>query len=125
MKRFLILIFLLVPSLAFASQKVFYDQISNLRIVDISGQKTKKDIVKEFNLVNIDSVQELTIDETQEGVKVIGNGTLVKYNYVAEAQKEAEKKKETKEYKEFLIKQKLGLLDSDWLNLKEALGLSQ
>ena len=123
MKKFLILTFLLIPSLAFASQKVFYDSLSDLQIVDVSGQKTAEQIVEEFGLGSADYVQEVTIDEAQESVKINEDGNLVKHNFVAEAQKKAAADKENREYKETLIKNKLGLSDSDWLDLKEALGL--
>lgn len=123
MKKILILIFLLVPSLATASQKVFYDSVSDLQIVDVSGQKTKGKIVEEFNLENTDFVQELTIDETQEAVRINGYDEIVKYNYVIENEEKKGEEREIREYKESLIKNKLKLTDSDWADLKQALGL--
>jgi len=124
MKKYFVLVFLLVPSLAFASQKVFYHSLDGLQIVDVSGQKTIEQIVEEFDLVDASFIQEIIIDETQESVRINESGQLVKYNYKLEAQQRADERKEIKERKEFLIKKKLGLTDSDWVDLKEALGVN-
>ena len=111
-----ILIFMMSLSNCFAGNKVFYDPISGKEIIDVSGNKTKEQIKKEFNLTQ---VEEVTLGK-DEGHR-IKNGTIEKYGHKAENDAIKAQKEANRQEKEDSIKQKLGLTNKEFQDLKEAL----
>ena len=98
-------------------RRIFYNQDKNLQIDDVSGLKTKGEILEQYNLLDC---QEIEIDELQETVRII-DGKLTKYNYKEENAKLKIEKEEEVKNKKNIIKQKLNLSDEELKMLKEVL----
>lgn len=118
MKFFItILLISILASFAFADQKAFYDTVTKKYIVDVSGKKTKEQILLEFNLTNC---QEIAFDETFEGARII-DGNLEKYNYIQENKDIADLEEAKQKQKEAVLKEKLNLTDEDLEILRDKL----
>lgn len=118
MKFILIVFFIFITTNCYAN-KVFYDSKTGLKIVDLSGEKTKEDIKKEFGVS--DQVEEVKLDKDE--TTKIENGKLSKFNYLEEERKVKENKEKQRKSKVKKIKQTLNLTDQEWKDLKEALGI--
>ena len=96
MKYILILILFFTCSISIcnAEQKIFYDKVTGMQVVDVSNKKTIEQIKQEFGLTDIDVI---TVDEKCEGAKII-DGQLTKYNH-AEETREYQENKEAEEIK--------------------------
>jgi len=114
MKIFICL--LLMSGICYADQRVFYDSVTKTEILDVSGKKTIDQIKVEFGLSNV----EMVIIKANESAHV-ENNKLVKYDYVQENQDIRDVEKAEKDVKKNKIKQKLGLTEADWKDLKDAL----
>jgi len=101
----------------FALQRVYYDNATNKTVIDISAQKTREQINKEFGAKDW---QEITIEEDIEAPRVI-NGQLTKYNYIEENKKISGERAKQLKQKETQIKTKLNLSDKELESLKEVL----
>ncbi len=106
MKNFIIILFLFIPTICFAENKIFFDSNKKLEVCDVSGLKTTEQINKEFN-------GNFTDITKQRNEKIEANKLLEKEK---SKQKDIEKKQ-----KEDSIKQKLNLSDKDLQDLKEIL----
>ena len=104
-------------SLSFAAQKLFYDASTGKQIVDVSGTKTVEQIKSEFGITNC---QEVIFNETKEAVRIT-NGSPDKYDYIKENSDIKISNDQNKKDKEDKIKQKLGLSDKEFNDLKEAI----
>lgn len=111
-----ILITLVSFSISYAGQKVFYDPVSGKEIVDISGKKTREQIKSEFNLTQVEE----TALADGDGYRV-KNGAVEKYDRKAEAEAAKNQKEQDRQAKEDAIKQKLGLTNKEFEDLREAL----
>jgi len=111
-----LLILLCLTSTCFAGQRVFYDPVMNVEIVDLSSSKSILEIEGEFGLVN---VKKLDLQDN-EGYRV-KNKKLVKYNYVDDNIQQKQNRKNKTDQQAAKMKQKLGLTDAEWQDLKEAI----
>ena len=117
MRILLVLLFLSATTVCFSDTKVFYDPSSGKEIVDLSGKKTREQIIDEFQ--TSDNIEFITLNQG-DGHR-LENNSLVKYDIQQELeQKKTEKENERKD-KENRIKQKLGLSASEFKDLKEAI----
>jgi len=119
MKIIFILMIIGLASIVSADQRAFYDSSSELNIIDVSGKKTKAQIAEEFKLNEL-NLQTISIDENSESVFIDG-GVLKKKDFKSEGEQKKAQEKADKKAKKDLIKTKLGLSESDWKNLVEAL----
>ena len=119
MKQILILVFLLIPSLVFGKQVVYYCDDTKSQVYDVSGEKSLEDIKKDFGECNYDVMD---LNKSSDAVRII-DGQLEKYDYVKVNKNKKDAKKANKETKKQLIKAKLGLSNDEWKDLKEALGV--
>jgi hypothetical protein len=101
-------------------QKIYYDAVNNKEVVDVSGVKDEQKVKDEFQLDP--SVQIIALDEGD--THYVDAGTLKKKTKAEnEAEQAADKaaKDAAKEAKKTAIKNKLGLNDNEFDDLKEAL----
>lgn len=110
-----ILIFLLIASPAFAA-KVFYEPSTGKEVYDVSGEKSKEQIEKDFGMT---SVEESVIDSS-EGYR-ISNGKIVKYDLAKEIKDRKKEKEDSLKPKKTRILQKLGLTEEEFQELKDVL----
>lgn len=126
MKIFIImLIICLIPNIALAKHKLFYDSASKMEITDVSGKKTKAEIVdyiKKNHGIDTDviNIQEITVNEKAEHARIV-DGKLTRYNFIKENDQIRIQQKLERQKKINAIKAKLGLSDEDLENLKAAL----
>ena len=116
MKYLFMFIFVFICSNVYADQKVFYDVNTGKHVTDVSGQKTIKQIRDEFGL---ESLIEATLSDDE--AYRIKNNTIDVYDYKKEQEDNRESKETKRQQKEDSIKQKLGLTDKEFKDLKEAL----
>jgi len=117
MKKIILAFFMLISFPCFAVQKYFYDPVNEKMINDLSASKTVQQIKSEFNL---SEVQEITIDEKSEAVRV-KDGVLIKYNYIEENAKIRKEKQAKIKKEENDIKEMLNISDEGFEKLKKVL----
>ena len=110
-------LFISIVQIVHADQKVYFDPQTNKEIVDISGVKSKENVIEEFGLSN--SVKEVII-KSGEGYRV-KNNEIEKYDIKKEADDAKAARDSSISTKRDSIKQKLNLSDQEFENLKEVL----
>jgi len=102
------------------SQKVYYDSVNNKEVVDVSGVKTG--VIAEFGLDV--TTQEITLDGTLDAYHYVEGGVLKKKTKADDATEKAAAKAAKdadKATKKASVQAALGLNDTQWDELKEAL----
>jgi len=112
-----IFVYILMTGVCFGGQKVYFDPQINMEVVDVSGAKSREQIVKEFGLS--DSVEEITLNQGE--AHKIKNNKLEKYNIAEETEKIKKEKDDAVKSKRTALKSKLGLTDKELKDLKEVL----
>ena len=105
------------------SQKIYYDNVNNKEVVDVSGVKDEAQVKTEFGLDP--TTQVLVIDEVAEESHYIDNGVLTKKTKAEkDAEHAAEKaaKDAEKQAKDDDAQAVLGLNNADWAVVKASLG---
>ena len=111
----ILLILFLLTGVCYADI-VYYDKTTKKTVIDISGVKPIALIKSEFGLS--DQVESITLAE-KEAYRIKGN-KLEKFNYKEDNKQLAEARKVIKDQKKNKIKQKLGLSESEWNDLVDA-----
>jgi len=99
-------------------QTYFYDQVNDKRVYDVSGLKTKAEIIVEFGLDA--STQEISFDPAFEAPEIVGNN-LQKYNHITRGQAASQANEAARLGKENAIRAQLGLTPAQFEDLAEAL----
>jgi hypothetical protein len=103
-------------------QKVYWDNVNNKEVVDVTGTKVEADVIAEYGLDAGTQVMELDDGDTTSVVAGTLTKTTKAQNDTA-AENAATAKETSRAGKETSTKSVRGLTDAQFADLKESLGL--